>query len=130
MSDAATEAELVKLEEKRAAALVARDAAALEALFADDLVHIHTTGNQMDKRELIHYVTHVLQFLSLARSNVKVRVYGNCAVMTGTMTSSMRRTDKPEPINAEALVTQVWVKSGGGWKLTSFHATRAAAPGG
>jgi ketosteroid isomerase-like protein len=129
MSDAAVAAELIALEKRRGQALVKRDAAALEALFTDDLVHIHSTGNSMTKRELIHYVTNILQFLTVARTDLQVKVYGNVAVMSGKMHNSMRRVDKPDAVSADALVTQVWVKSGNSWRQANFHACRAAEPG-
>jgi Domain of unknown function (DUF4440) len=128
MTDAAIEAELTQLEARRGAALVNRDAAQLDALFSDELVHIHSTGNQMNKAELMHYVMQTLQFLSVQRSDLKVRVYGNCAVMTGRMFNTMRRFDKTETVSADAWVTQVWVSTSKGWQQVSFQATRAAAP--
>ncbi|MFT3907478.1 MAG: nuclear transport factor 2 family protein [Steroidobacteraceae bacterium] len=129
MNDANTVAELIALEHNRGAALVARDAAALDALFPDDLVHIHTTGQQMNKQELLHYVLHVLQFLAVTRADLKVAVHGDVAVMTGKMRNTMKRVDKPEPVTTDALVTQVWVRTGSGWRQSNFHACRAAAPG-
>jgi ketosteroid isomerase-like protein len=128
MNNADVEQELLALEQRRGEALVRRDAAALEALFTDDLVHIHSTGNVMNKAELLHYVLRVLQFLSVTRSDLKVRQYGDVAVMTGRMKNSMQRADKPEVIWADAWVTQVWARTPGGWRQSSFHACRAAEP--
>jgi ketosteroid isomerase-like protein len=128
MTDSQVAAELIELERQRGVALVQRDEAALNNLFCDDLVHTHTTGNSMNKTELIHYVMKVLQFLTVTRSNLQVRVYGNTAVMTGAMRNSMQRVDRPDVVTADALVTQVWVRMAGGWKLCSFHACRAAEP--
>jgi nitrate reductase assembly molybdenum cofactor insertion protein NarJ len=127
MSDSATIAQLLELERQRGAALVKRDHAALEALFSDELVHIHTTGSQMNKSELLHYVMQVLQFLSVTRSDLKVQLYGHVAVMTGKMRNSMQRADKPEVVTADALVTQVWVQTASGWRQSNFHACRAGA---
>lgn len=121
------EARLRELEKKRGTALITRDQAALEDLFADDLVHIHTTGIQQNKSEIIDYAMRTLQFLSIARGDLKLRFYGNdVAVMTGSMSNTMKRDDNPDKIvSSEALVTQVWVRSGSTWKQASFHAVRA-----
>ena len=116
---------LMVLEERRGAALVARDRSQLEALFTPDLVHIHSTGLQMNKTELIEYVMNVLEFLSVTRSDVKIKVYGDVAVMSGRMRNTMRRDDKPEPVTADALVTQVWIFAQGSWRQSHFHACRA-----
>jgi len=119
-------AQLVTLEEQRGAALVERNRLQLEALFTSDLVHIHSTGTQMNKAELIDYVMNVLEFLSVTRSDLVIKICGDTAVMTGRMRSTMRRADKPEPVTADALVTQVWVREQGIWRQSHFHACRAA----
>ena len=113
------------LEERRGAALVERNRSQLEALFTTDLVHIHSTGIQMNKSELINYVMNVLEFLSVSRSELVVKVHGDVAIMTGRMRNTMRRDDKPEPVTADALVTQVWIFAQGSWRQSHFHACRA-----
>lgn len=118
--------QLMALEQQRGAALVGRDRAQLEALFTSDLVHIHSTGILMNKQQLLEYVLNELEFLSVTRSDLAVSIRGDVAVMTGRMRNIMRRTDKPEPITADALVTQVWVNEGGHWRQSHFHACRAA----
>src|SRR5580704_8503720 len=127
MSDDTEIAALTALEQKRGAALVARDQATLESLFPDDLVHIHSTGNVMGRTELLRYVMQTLHFLEVRRSELDVRLHGQVAVMTGKMKTKMQRVDKPEPVEAESWVTQVWVKRGASWVQTNFHAVRAAA---
>jgi len=118
--------QLIALEERRGVALVERDRAQLEALFTADLVHIHSTGTQMNKAELIDYVMNVVEFLSVTRSELAIKLYGDVAIMTGRMRNTMRRADKPEPITADALVTQVWINEHGSWRQSNFHACRAA----
>jgi ketosteroid isomerase-like protein len=120
-------ADLIELERRRGEALIGRDAATLEALMAADLVHIHSTGTVMNKAQLMDYVMTVLQFLELERSELKVQVYGNVAVMTGRMRARMQRADKPEPVSAESWVTQVWVRQAHGWVQSHFHSVRAAS---
>ena len=56
----------------------------------------------------MRYVLETLQFLELERSDLKVQVYGDAALMTGRQKARMRRVDKPEPVNAESWVTQLW----------------------
>lgn len=127
MSEQADITAVTELEQRRGAALVSRDQALLDSLFPDDLVHIHSTGNVMNKPELIQYVMKTLQFLDVQRSDLSVRLHGNVAVMTGKMKTRMQRVDKPDPVEAESWVTQVWVKRAGKWVQTNFHAVRAAA---
>ena len=117
--------QLLAREAERGKALVERDRALLESLFTPDLVHIHSTGTQMNRSELIDYVMNVLEFLSITRSDLAIKLYGDVAIMTGRMRNTMRRSDKPEPITADALVTQVWLREQGTWRQSHFHACRA-----
>ena len=119
-------ADLIKLESARCDALIRRDAAALDALWPHDLMHIHSTGTVMGKDQLMRYVLETLQFLELERSDLKVQVYGDAALMTGRQKARMQRADKPEPVNAESWVTQLWVRRPGGWVQSHFHSVRAA----
>jgi hypothetical protein len=127
MNHAADEIQLLALEAQRGDALVKRDRALMEKLFADDLLHVHSTGIVQTKAEVIDYAMHTLQFLSVTRQNLSLRFYGDeVAIMNGGMVNTMCRSDNPEKIvAAEALVTQVWVRSGATWRQVSFHACRA-----
>jgi ketosteroid isomerase-like protein len=118
---------LIELERQRADALIRRDAVVLDALWPADLMHIHSTGQVMGKDELMRYVLETLQFLQLERSELTVHIYGDAALMTGRQRARMQRADKPEPVNAESWVTQLWVKRPGGWVQSHFHSVRAAA---
>jgi len=125
MNAEADRLKLIELERQRADALVGRDAAVLDALWPADLMHIHSTGQVMGKDQLMRYVLETLQFLELERSELKVQVYGDAALMTGRQKARMRRADKPEPVNAESWVTQLWVRRPGGWVQSHFHSVRA-----
>jgi hypothetical protein len=126
MNAEADRAELIELERQRAEALIRRDAAALDALWPADLMHIHSTGTVMGKDELMRYVLETLQFLQLERSELKVQLYGDAALMTGRQKARMRRADKPDPVNAESWVTQLWVRCPTGWVQSHFQSVRAA----
>jgi hypothetical protein len=125
MNAATDRVRLIELERQRADALIGRDAAVLDALWPADLMHIHSTGTVMGKDELMRYVLQTLQFLQLDRSELKVQVYGDGALMTGRQTARMQRADKPEPVNAESWVTQFWVRRQSGWVQSHFHSVRA-----
>ena len=53
------------------------------------------------------------------RRDLKVRVYGDVAVMTGLMINTPA---SGEPV--EAMVTQTWVKNGSRWQVVAFQASR------
>ena len=120
--------DLVRCENRRNAALVSADRAALDDLFTADLVHIHSIGLQQNKAELIDYVQNAVEYISVERRNLSIRFYGSAAIMTGEMNNTLRARGKTDVIKAESLVTQVWVQKGDTWKQASFQATRRASP--
>ena len=114
--------EVMELEARREAALVRCDIAALETLFWDDLVHVHTTGLVHDKTALLAHIAARAAFIAVERKNLIVRDYGDIAVMTGDLTNTMRRPGVSEPVLMKAFATQVARKADGEWRFASFHA--------
>ncbi len=127
MNHAADEAALVALETQRGEALINRDSALLDKLFADDLVHVHTTGIMQNKAEVINHAMNVLHFLEVTRQNLSIRFYGNdIAIMNGGMVNTMHLYATPDKVlTTDARVTQVWARKGDTWQQVSFHACRA-----
>lgn len=120
--------DVIAAEAKRREALVAQDIPALNALFADDLVHVHTTGVVHDKAKIIQHATQVLAFKDIARGPLNVRVHGDIAVMTGDMTNVIQPVGKDVVLTVESFVTQVWRREADGWKHISFHAVKKPEP--
>lgn len=116
--------ELHEHEAARGRALVERDFDALEQLLADDLLHIHSTGLVHDKAAYLDYVRGPLAFLSVERQNLKVKMLGDSAVMTGTMSNVMQPPGPAAPVTVESHVVQIWVPGSAGWQLAVFQATR------
>lgn len=121
-------AHLEQREAARRQALVERDFTTLESLFADDLVYIHSIGNVQDKASYLAYVRGPMSFASIERGPLRVRVYGELAVMTGEMINTLAVPDLPAPVLVKALVTQVWCRGAAGWQMVNFQATRIPAP--
>ncbi len=125
MTDEALVRELTQRERARRDALVNDDMAALADLLSDDLVHVHTTGNVQSKAELLGHAGGFLRFLEVERGPLTIRrLSDEAAVMTGTMTNTVKRRDVDERVTVRAFVTQIWVRQGGTWRTVSFHATR------
>jgi hypothetical protein len=114
--------EILALERRRHAALIGGDIKALEALFADDLTHVHTSGVMHTKPQLLDYVLSRVHFISIDRQGLDVRLYENVAVMTGTMTSRMRNSQTGEEATLHSFVTQVLRRQEGQWRFCAFHA--------
>lgn len=122
-------AEILAAEDRRGAALVASDMAALAQLMEDDLVHVHTTGMVHTKAQLLHHAGEFLRFYAVQRGPLTIRAMGpDAAIMTGPMTNTVGKRGTDEKIEVHAFVTQVWVRREGQWRTRSFHATRMDAP--
>ena len=114
---------ILDLENRRRAALVSVDLTELDRLFAEDLVHVHSTGMAHTKVELLKHIEQKRAFLAIERGNLQIRTEGNTAVVTGTMTNRMRARDGNGEIVLHGFVTQVLRRSGEGWRFISFQLT-------
>jgi ketosteroid isomerase-like protein len=117
MSDEVT-AELLRLEEERCKAISAGDVVTLGHLLADDLTHTHVTGRTEDKAAYLAALGGRPRVTT--RRDLKVRVYGDVAIMTGTLINTFPSDGRAirQPMEAHAL--QVWIKTGDGWKQAAF----------
>ncbi|MEQ6332677.1 nuclear transport factor 2 family protein [Sphingobium sp. MK2] len=115
------EAEILRLEQERIRALVAVDLPALNAMMADDLVHIHSTGLVHDKTALINHIDTGRAFRAIERGQLSIRVMDDMAIMHGPMTNHM--VVGGEPRLMEGMVTQILRRENGNWRFTHFQLT-------
>jgi hypothetical protein len=126
-NDAITPDEALKAEDARYAAQTSGDFAAMERVFGDDLVYVHSSGDLDDKRGFIEAQrSRAVVYRTMERSDVKVRVYGPVAIITAR--GKFDVTVKGEERIVNILFHSIWVKRGGVAKFVSWHA--AAAPKG
>ncbi|MFF7331770.1 YybH family protein [Streptomyces sp. NPDC090306] len=122
-ADAATRAELLDLEERRRAALVAVDLPALDDMFDESLVHIHAPGLTHSKAQLLEHVATRRAYLDSARGELRIRLIGDVAVMTGRLTNRLRSPGGQERVLG-GVVTQVVRRCADGrWRFLSFQMT-------
>src|SRR5712692_6150856 len=121
------EEELKKLETNRAAAAVKGDVATLEKQTSDDYTFINLYGQMADKSQMINaFRTGQTKLTSNELSDMKVRVYGNTAVITGKV--DVKGTLGGKDTNGEIMFTRVYVKKGGQWQSVAFQQTRVSNP--
>ena len=119
----AIEREILRLEDERCRALVRRDLQALSALIDDGLVHVHATGKVDDKLQYLEMVAHHIDFLSVVRADMSVRVHGDTAIASGRLEQSIVLRESGEERLMKAYATQVWIRGEGGWLQCAFQAT-------
>ena len=123
-AEAITADEAQKGEDARYAAQTGGDFAAMERLFGDDLVYVHSAGDLDDKAGFIEAQrSRTVVYRTMQRSEVKVRVYGAVAILTGR--GKFDVTVKGEDRTVNILFHSIWVKRGGTVQFISWHAAAA-----
>ena len=124
---ASADEELKKLETDRAAAVVKGDVATLEKQTSDDYTLINMNGQMSDKSQMVNaFKTGQSKLTSDELSDMKVRVYGNTAVITGK--ADVNGTLGGKDATGQIMFTRVYVKKGGQWQSVAFQQTRVSNP--
>jgi ketosteroid isomerase-like protein len=109
-------------------ALYRNDVEAVDRLLADDFVTIQQAGTSMA------LIEKSVQLDSLRKtgasrpkfkrqlSRTRVKSFGNVAILTALASYEIESATAP-PQKAQALISEVWVNSGGMWRLTHFQPT-------
>jgi ketosteroid isomerase-like protein len=116
-------------EQRRLAAVLARDPAALDSLLADDLTYVHSTAWTQSKTQFIASIrTGELQYLAMDHRDLAARIYGSTAVLTGT--SALRLTSPGAPGKVqqfEIRFTTVYVQQQDRWRQVAWQSTRVSS---
>ena len=100
---------------------------ALEALWADDLEVVVPQMPVMTKADVLDFArSGRMKFLHYETSDLRVRVYGNAAVVTGRLQRT--RSLNGNEISDDWRFTKIYVRQSGKWRVVSFHASEAAKP--
>jgi hypothetical protein len=115
-----TDQVITSLENQWVAAIVKKDTATIDRLLADDFSG--TTDDQIyskaDAIEDVKSGTHE----SLELDNIKVRTFGDTAVVTMGQTEKSRHGDTD--FSGHYLFTDVWAKKNGQWIAVASHGSR------
>lgn len=113
-------------------AFVKADTVVLRSLLADDYVHTNANGGVLDKTRWLAFAKTRHEDLKSGKvkidtyrnDDLRIRVYGNTAVVTGLNTTIGFRDGKEWKMNLR--FTNVWVKREGRWQRVAFHDSDAA----
>lgn len=113
------------LEARRFKAIVDVDLAALDALLAPDMTYSHSSGLTQTKEELIAALRRAeLKYLEIKPEGLKVRTYGNTAVVTGR--GEFKTRTKGQESAVELHFLDVYVKRQGRWQMVAWQSCRLA----
>ncbi|HEX4706865.1 MAG TPA: nuclear transport factor 2 family protein [Candidatus Udaeobacter sp.] len=121
--NSSSEKEVREAIEKYKTALLRRDVAALEKIWADDYVFVNASGDVLTKEQRLANVKSGATALDSINEdeNLTVRVYQNSAVTTSRVT--IKGQYNGQPVSGQYRSTLVWVKGSAGWQLVSNQLT-------
>lgn len=120
------EQQIVQMERERQDAFVRGDVLAIDRATAEDYTTINSSGKLSTKSQMMANLRAAkTKILSVKLSDMKARVYGNTAVLTGVY-DDIGVTDGVQK-EAHALFTRIFVKGKSGWQAVAYQQT--AAPG-
>lgn len=116
--------ELIRLENEWADALVKHDWAFLDQILADDCIWTDPDGNVWTKAQFLASLKSGEAVLTAAEADkIRVRVYGDAAVVTGRTT--VKEQYKGKDISGQYQWTDMWVKDyAGRWRCVADHSSR------
>jgi hypothetical protein len=125
------EKQVMAAEQARTAALDRSDVTALDQIMADDVTYVHASG-MVDTK--ISYLAAIrsgqLHYISWQPENLRVRVLGNTAVITGEY--AVRVADsrvQPTPFNIRIFILSVYTWRSGRWQQIAWQSTRVGLGG-
>ncbi len=117
-----TVADALQAEDARYEALLDDDFETLDKLFAKDLVYIHSSSVQDTKASFMESLqSGKLCYNNMERSDTKVRIFGNVAIITGKAVFEVTARGRDKTLNL--LFHSVWTKRDSGLQFVSWQAT-------
>jgi len=126
MDDKTVIAEIEAREARRSAALVSGDFDAIEDLIGDDLLYVHSSATEEDRKLYMerlrngHYV-----YKGLTGVKREHRVLGDVVLVNGEIRIDVVVKGNPKQVNARYL--QVWARRPKGWQMVSWQSTPVPA---
>jgi len=121
-STSSAEKEIRALEEERNQAILHGDAAVLERMTSDDYTFITLRGELRTKAEIVKgFQSGSFKYESRTISDLKVRVYGDTAIVTGR--SSQQGKENGKDYSGDYRFTRVYLKQRGQWVTVALQTT-------
>lgn len=118
----ANESKILALENAWNQAQIHHDAKALENVAGDKFIYTDTDGTVMDKARFLSDVKDPSYNATIVvNENVKVDLYDNAAVVSGTYHT--KGTYKSRPFDHRGRFTDTWVFQNGLWQCVASHTT-------
>ncbi len=101
-------------------ALLKRDTGTLGRMLAEDFISTNTEGRVLNKSQTLGSIaTTEMQLNEGKSSDVKVTVFDNAAVVTGTFRGS--GTYRGNPVDINERYSTFWIKKDTSWQIVAEH---------
>lgn len=117
------EALLLDLEAQRCDAMKRGDFARLREILHPSLTHVHAKGQVDDYDSYFRSGGTHVEYRQIDRSDLKVRVLGTSALMTGRQLLVAVRKNGSGTVRIDSRVMQVWTHEEGRWRQLAFQTT-------
>ena len=118
-------AEITRLEDQRYAAMLGKDADALQRLLHDDLVYMHSSGVADTKKSYIDGLREgVWDYSRIDRDDQTIRIAGPLALVFNRISISIAIRGVRKELANKALA--VWSKDTGAWQLIALQSSAIA----
>ena len=109
--------------DRRIAAMLKNDFAALAALLDDALVYTHSSGRVETKAEFIDSLrSGKLKYVSANLDDLRVRIYGSTALVTGHARMTVESGSQQRVLEIRFL--DVYLRRNGRWRQVAWQSTR------
>jgi hypothetical protein len=115
------ESEIISREKEWMDAWIAKDVSVFRDILSDDFLLSSARGNLMEKTEWINNASGPFTCKSFIWKEIKVRTYGNAAVVNATVEQVASVGEKDW--SGFFMLTDVWVHQNGKWQVVSRHGT-------
>jgi uncharacterized protein (TIGR02246 family) len=113
--------------DRRIAATIAGDVAAVAAMMTDDLTYTHSSGVEESKAEFLEGLKNgKYVYREITPRGRKVRVHGDAAIVSGPCHVVIEPGGKRTEL--ELYFTELYVKEAGQWRMALWQSTRLPAP--
>jgi uncharacterized protein (TIGR02246 family) len=115
--------EIQTLEQERFTAYVKSDVGALERIFADDLVYIHSNGASDPKSAVLQsFASGELKISRIDAEDIQVRQIGDVMVATGLVHADL--VNKGNAAKFDLRYSAIYVSQRGQWRLVHIQNAR------
>ena len=119
----ATEADVLRADDRRFEAMRKEDWPALDAVLADDLTYVHSTARLESKAEHVANLrAGKPHYRGIAPRDRKARVHGGIGIVSGVSEMHVERDGKEQRFTVRYLA--VYAKAGENWRMIAWQSTR------